>query len=123
MYSLGCFLPDDDTIRGNDQLISMVIGEEQPLIRVEKEVGPILASARSLTTVMYIISLGKSAGSCNCMIYMHVTLGVLSQHRKQGLGSLLVNSLLAHVSSIPSCQAVYLHVQASNSSAQRFYNQ
>lgn len=49
--------------------------------------------------------------------------GVLSQHRKQGYGSLLVNSLLSHVSSLPSCLAVYLHVQASNVSAQQFYNQ
>ena len=50
-------------------------------------------------------------------------IGVLSQHRKQGYGSLLVNSLLSHVSGLPSCLAVYLHVQASNVSAQQFYNQ
>ena len=48
--------------------------------------------------------------------------GVLSPHRKQGLGSLLMNTLLAHVSTLPSCRAVYLHVQASNHSAQKFYN-
>ena len=49
--------------------------------------------------------------------------GVLSQHRKQGHGTVLINSLLRHVSDLPSCQAIYLHVQASNSAAQYFYNQ
>lgn len=116
---MGCFL----TERGRDyQLISMVIGEEQPLKQVEDEVGPILASALSCTTVMYVISLGKLS-SLNYMISIHAVTGVLSQHRKRGLGSLLINSLLAYVSSQSSCLAVYLHVQASNSAAQSLYNQ
>lgn len=101
----------------------MLIAEEQPLKQVESDVGPILASASTCTTVMYVISLGKqnllSWTNAHCIPLT----GVLSQHRKQGYGSLLVNSLLTHVSTLPACLAVYLHVQASNSSAQHFYNQ
>lgn len=121
MFSLGFFLPIEDAPKG--QLVSMLIAEEQPLKQVEGDVGPILASASCSTTVMYIISLGKKCLKLNSYDERQVSTGVLSQHRKQGHGSLLINSLLQHVSSLPSCSAVYLHVQASNSSAQRFYNQ
>ena len=52
VFSLGCFS------LSNGQLVSMLIGEEQPLTQVESEVGPILASACPNSTVMYVISLG-----------------------------------------------------------------
>ena len=41
----------------------MVVAEEQPLQQIESEIGPILRSADSFTTTMYIISLGKSDNS------------------------------------------------------------
>lgn len=58
VYSLGCFLSGEGEC--NSRLVSMVIGEEQPLGQVESEVGPILASGHVSTTVMYVISLGKT---------------------------------------------------------------
>ncbi len=61
--------------------------------------------------------------SCGCGLWVWFSTGVLSPYRKQGVGALLMNSLLSHVTRLPSCRAIYLHVQASNSSAQRFYNQ
>lgn len=65
VFSLGFFSPsngDDST-----QLISMLIGEEQPLKQVESEVGPIVVSATPTTTVMYIISLGETLITLNCL--------------------------------------------------------
>ncbi len=44
---------------GYGQLIAMVIGEEQLLQQLENDVGPVLASADSTTTTMYVISLGE----------------------------------------------------------------
>ena len=58
VFSLGCF---SLAIEGNEQLVSMIIAEEQPLSQLENEVGPVLASASPKSTVLYVISLGMRA--------------------------------------------------------------
>ncbi|PIO40499.1 hypothetical protein AB205_0185560 [Aquarana catesbeiana] len=77
------------------------------LVRKDCSDGDILASSfTSDTQVAYILSLG-----------------VVKEFRKQGIGSLLLESLKSHISSTAQdlCKALYLHVLTTNSSAIRFY--
>eukprot|EP00731_Ephydatia_muelleri_P003834 Em0002g10a len=82
------------------ELVGMVIGEEQSLRHLEGEVGCVLDSAHQTSTVMYVISLGVCAG-----------------YRQRGVASFLMQSLMHHVSRIPTCDVIYLHVLSTNLSA------
>lgn len=86
------------------ELVGMVIGEEQPLHQLEGEVGCVLDSSRPTSSIMYVISLGVRSG-----------------YRKRGVASFLMQSLMCHVSHIPMCELVYLHVLATNVSAIKLY--
>ncbi|XP_063791059.1 N-alpha-acetyltransferase 60 [Pseudophryne corroboree] len=93
------------TYRG--QIVGMIVAEIKSRTKVHKEDGDILASSFcSDTQVAYILSLG-----------------VVKEFRKQGIGSLLLESLKSHISSTAQdlCKALYLHVLTTNSSAIRFY--
>ncbi|KAG8557646.1 hypothetical protein GDO81_016692 [Engystomops pustulosus] len=85
----------------------MIVAEIKSRTKVHKEDGDILASSFSSDTqVAYILSLG-----------------VVKDFRKQGIGSLLLESLKSHISSTAQdlCKALYLHVLTTNSNAIRFY--
>ncbi|PIO40502.1 hypothetical protein AB205_0185560 [Aquarana catesbeiana] len=89
------------------QIVGMIVAEIKSRTKVHKEDGDILASSfTSDTQVAYILSLG-----------------VVKEFRKQGIGSLLLESLKSHISSTAQdlCKALYLHVLTTNSSAIRFY--
>ncbi|KAL5506853.1 hypothetical protein EMCRGX_G008603 [Ephydatia muelleri] len=86
------------------ELVGMVIGEEQSLRHLEGEVGCVLDSAHQTSTVMYVISLGVCAG-----------------YRQRGVASFLMQSLMHHVSRIPTCDVIYLHVLSTNLSAIKLY--
>ncbi|KAM4023765.1 N-alpha-acetyltransferase 60 [Anomaloglossus baeobatrachus] len=89
------------------QIVGMIVAEIKSRTKVHKEDGDILASSfTSDTQVAYILSLG-----------------VVKEFRKQGIGSLLLESLKSHISSTAQdlCKALYLHVLTTNSNAIRFY--
>ncbi|KAE8579091.1 hypothetical protein XENTR_v10023902 [Xenopus tropicalis] len=91
----------------NGQIVGMIVAEIKGRTKVHKEDGDILASSFSGDTqVAYILSLG-----------------VVKEFRKQGIGSLLLESLKSHISSTAQdhCKALYLHVLTTNSNAIRFY--
>eukprot|EP00731_Ephydatia_muelleri_P003827 Em0002g3a len=69
-------------------------------LHLEGEVGCVLDSAHQTSTVMYVISLGVCAG-----------------YRQRGVASFLMQSLMHHVSRIPTCDVIYLHVLSTNLSA------
>jgi histone acetyltransferase MCC1 len=50
-----------------------------------------------------------------------MTLGILNQYRRKGLGRLLLEKCILHARGFPCCGAVYLHVITSNRGAIRFY--
>nr|XP_054524762.1 N-alpha-acetyltransferase 60 isoform X1 [Pan troglodytes] len=75
--------------------------------RLPHEDGDILASSFSVDTqVAYILSLG-----------------VVKEFRKHGIGSLLLESLKDHISTTAQdhCKAIYLHVLTTNNTAINFY--
>ncbi|XP_075422443.1 N-alpha-acetyltransferase 60 [Ascaphus truei] len=89
------------------QIVAMIVAEIKGRTKVHKEDGDILASGfPGDAQVAYILSLG-----------------VMKEFRKQGIGSLLLESLKSHISSTAQdhCKALYLHVLSTNSSAIRFY--
>ncbi|XP_037363618.2 N-alpha-acetyltransferase 60 isoform X1 [Talpa occidentalis] len=93
------------TYRG--AIVGMIVAEIKSRTKIHKEDGDILASSFSVDTqVAYILSLG-----------------VVKEFRKHGIGSLLLESLKDHISSTAQdhCKAIYLHVLTTNSSAISFY--
>ncbi|KAL4142604.1 hypothetical protein QTP88_005032 [Uroleucon formosanum] len=50
-----------------------------------------------------------------------MTLGCLSQYRRLGIGSMMVEHVLNYVESDGTFDSVYLHVQLNNDSAIKFY--
>ncbi|CAL8305271.1 unnamed protein product [Merluccius merluccius] len=88
-------------------IVGMIVAEIKGRTKVHKEDGDILASSFPVDTqVAYILSLG-----------------VVKEFRKHGIGSLLLDSLKEHISTTAQdhCKAVYLHVLTTNNNAIRFY--
>ncbi|NXS14909.1 NAA60 acetyltransferase, partial [Neodrepanis coruscans] len=85
----------------------MIVAEIKSRTKVHKEDGDILASNFPVDTqVAYILSLG-----------------VVKEFRKHGIGSLLLESLKDHISTTAQdhCKAIYLHVLTTNNTAINFY--
>jgi len=90
------------------QIIGLVVAEIKAQTKCNKEDQGLLSShfAKS-TKVAYIL-----------------TLGVVREFRRNGIATLLLNSLVDHLTKNPdgnSCKAVYLHVLTSNTVAIQFY--
>ncbi|XP_049624454.1 N-alpha-acetyltransferase 60 isoform X1 [Suncus etruscus] len=88
-------------------IVGMIVAEIKSRTKIHKEDGDILASSFSVDTqVAYILSLG-----------------VVKEFRKHGIGSLLLESLKEHISTTAQdhCKAIYLHVLTTNSAAISFY--
>ncbi|XP_055506957.1 N-alpha-acetyltransferase 60 isoform X1 [Leucoraja erinacea] len=88
-------------------IVGMIVSEIKGRTKVHKEDGDILASGFPVETqVAYILSLG-----------------VIKEFRKHGIGSLLLESLKDHISTTAQdhCKAIYLHVLTTNSTAIHFY--
>uniref|UniRef100_A0A1A7Z4X8 N-alpha-acetyltransferase 60 n=1 Tax=Iconisemion striatum TaxID=60296 RepID=A0A1A7Z4X8_9TELE len=93
------------TFRGS--IVGMIVAEIKNRTKVHKEDGDILASSFPVDTqVAYILSLG-----------------VVKEFRKHGIGSLLLDSLKEHISTTAQdhCKAIYLHVLTTNNTAIHFY--
>ncbi|XP_029400091.1 N-alpha-acetyltransferase 60 isoform X1 [Mus pahari] len=93
------------TYRG--AIVGMIVAEIKNRTKIHKEDGDILASSFSVDTqVAYILSLG-----------------VVKEFRKHGIGSLLLESLKDHISTTAQdhCKAIYLHVLTTNNTAINFY--
>ncbi|XP_054445470.1 N-alpha-acetyltransferase 60 isoform X1 [Pteronotus mesoamericanus] len=93
------------TYRGT--IVGMIVAEIKSRTKIHKEDGDILASNFSVDTqVAYILSLG-----------------VVKEFRKHGIGSLLLESLKDHISTTAQdhCKAIYLHVLTTNNTAINFY--
>ncbi|KAF5895190.1 N-alpha-acetyltransferase 60, partial [Clarias magur] len=88
-------------------IVGMIVAEIKGRTKVHKEDGDILASSFPVDTqVAYILSLG-----------------VVKEFRKHGVGSLLLDSLKEHISTTAQdhCKAIYLHVLTTNLTAIHFY--
>ncbi|KAL8175251.1 UNVERIFIED_CONTAM: N-alpha-acetyltransferase 60 [Gekko kuhli] len=88
-------------------IVGMIVAEIKSRTKVHKEDGDILASSFPVDTqVAYILSLG-----------------VVKEFRKHGIGSLLLESLKDHISTTAQdhCKAIYLHVLTTNHPAISFY--
>ncbi|XP_032825893.1 N-alpha-acetyltransferase 60 [Petromyzon marinus] len=88
-------------------IIGMIVAEIKHRTKVHREDADVLASSfPSDTQVTYILSLG-----------------VVKEFRSRGIGSLLLDSLMAHIEAATQdrCKAVYLHVLTTNAPAIRFY--
>ncbi|XP_067859273.1 N-alpha-acetyltransferase 60 isoform X2 [Heptranchias perlo] len=84
-------------------IVGMIVAE----IKSRAKDGDILATSFPIETqVAYILSLG-----------------VVKEFRKHGIGSLLLESLKDHISTTAQdhCKAIYLHVLTTNSTAIHFY--
>ncbi|XP_006824431.1 N-alpha-acetyltransferase 60-like [Saccoglossus kowalevskii] len=90
-----------------NKIVGVVVSEIKVKSRIHKEDADILAlSFPSHTQVAYILSLG-----------------VVERYRRQGIASLLLDSLISYLTSgeRANVKAVYLHVLASNNVALKFY--
>ncbi|KAH0946062.1 hypothetical protein HN011_005218 [Eciton burchellii] len=88
-------------------IIGLIVAEIKPYAMLNKEDRGILCS-----------SLGK-----NCLVGYILSLGVRRAYRRNGIASLLLEQLLAHVTAPErsSVKAVFLHVLSSNAPAILFY--
>ncbi|XP_025099383.1 N-alpha-acetyltransferase 60-like [Pomacea canaliculata] len=89
------------------RIVGLIVAELKAKSKLNKEDGDILASYYpSSMQVAYILSLG-----------------VVDDFRRNGIASLLLDSLLSYLTSkeASGCKAVYLHVLATNTVAIRFY--
>ncbi|XP_061405554.1 N-alpha-acetyltransferase 60 isoform X2 [Lethenteron reissneri] len=84
-------------------IIGMIVAE---IKHRTKDADVLASSFPSDTQVTYILSLG-----------------VVKEFRSRGIGSLLLDSLMAHIEAATQdrCKAVYLHVLTTNAPAIRFY--
>lgn len=88
-------------------IIGLIVSELKPRSRCNREDADLLASHFPPSTQLaYILSLG-----------------VISDFRRHGVASLLLDSLLSYLTSGDRhcCKAVYLHVLTANATAIRFY--
>ncbi|ESO87196.1 hypothetical protein LOTGIDRAFT_210596 [Lottia gigantea] len=91
----------------HSRIIGLIVAEIKPKVKLNKEDSDILATCFPPTVqVAYILSLG-----------------VVEEFRRNGIASLLLDSLLSHLTTkeFYNCKAVYLHVLESNGDALRFY--
>lgn len=90
------------------QIIGLIVAEIKPHANLNEEDTGILAKSFSDADVAYILSLG-----------------VLKQYRRNGIASLLLDSLLRHLTTPErkKVKAVFLHVLTTNSAAIMFYEQ
>ncbi len=65
VYSLGAF-------SGDGRLVGMVVADVQGLSVLEGEIGPILDSVQTVTTSMYILSLGESVRPVTTSVFIDV---------------------------------------------------
>lgn len=94
------------------RIIGLIVAEIKPQVQCNREDAGLLANHFSpAAQVAYIL-----------------TLGVVRECRRNGIATLLLDSLLSHLSQqqgggsgAEACKAVYLHVLASNTCAIRFY--
>lgn len=88
-------------------IIGLIVAEIKPYIKLNKEDREILCS-----------SLGKDS-----LVGYILSLGVRRAYRRNGIASLLLEQLLAHVTAPErsSVKAVFLHVLSTNSPAIQFY--
>jgi len=95
------------------RIIGLIVAELKPSGKCHKEVihfsfdqGILANHFPPGTQVAYILSLG-----------------VVTDYRRNGIASLLLDNLISHLSTAESsqCKAVYLHVLTSNTTAIRFY--
>lgn len=96
-----------------------------------------LAAVSGSKIIGMIVSEVKSRGLCNSedssilasyfpkttLVAYILSLAVVKEYRRRGIGSLLLRHLLTYLTSdeMNRCKAVYLHVLTSNSSAIEFY--
>ncbi|XP_052815392.1 N-alpha-acetyltransferase 60-like [Mya arenaria] len=91
----------------HSHIIGLIVSEIKHKSNLNKEDSDILSPAFSSTVqVAYILSLG-----------------VIVDFRKHGIGSLLLDSLLSYLTTKEccDCKATYLHVLSTNQTAIRFY--
>lgn len=91
----------------NKSIIGLLVAEIKSKARTNKEDSGILGCSYSdEAQVAYILSIG-----------------VVKEYRRHGIGSLLLDSLLSHLTTPERylCKAVYLHVLTSNMAAMQFY--
>ncbi|CAG9856319.1 unnamed protein product [Phyllotreta striolata] len=90
------------------QIIGLIVAKIKPYVHLNEEDRGILAKSLSDCDVAYILSLG-----------------VLKEYRRNGIASLLLDSLLNHLVTPErrKVKAVFLHVLTTNSAAIMFYEQ
>lgn len=101
----GRFFSLASTLQG--KIVGFIVAEIKTRLRCNKEDQDVLSPSYPYTTpVAYILSLGVSC-----------------QFRCQGVGSLLLDNLLSHLTAKDhsTCKAVFLHVLSSNVRAIQFY--
>lgn len=93
------------------QIIGLIVSEIKPQTKCNKEDQGLLASSfPKRTEVAYIL-----------------TLGVVREYRRNGIATMLLDNLIAHLTSGQgekngnTCKAIYLHVLTTNASAIQFY--
>ncbi|KAH7943815.1 hypothetical protein HPB52_011798 [Rhipicephalus sanguineus] len=90
------------------RIIGLIVAESKAQSLCNREAGLLAANFPPAAQVAYIL-----------------TLGVVRECRRNGIATLLLDSLLAHLSQQQpqsgACKAVYLHVLASNTCAIQFY--
>lgn len=92
----------------NQEIIGLIVAEIKPHTNLNEENGGILAKSLDDCDVAYVLSLG-----------------VLKQYRRNGIASLLLDSLLSHLFTPERrrVKAVFLHVLTTNTAAIMFYEQ
>lgn len=85
------------------KILGLIVAELKQGKDLNREDRDVLCESQVKFTVAYILSLG-----------------VVFSSRRQGIASLLLSSLLNHLSTLP-CKAVFLHVLTSNEAALHFY--
>ena len=113
------------------RIIGIIVADTKELCQLAKEDRDILASSfRKGTKVGYILSLGKAniffdhfIGESSGLLCILDVLGVCQEYRQQGIASLLLESLIAHLTTeaFAVVKALYLHVLTTNSKAISFY--
>ncbi len=91
--------------KSTERIIALIVAKILPLRNCNREDQRILHQRFSLT-----------ASVCYILI-----LGVVKEHRRQGLASILLENLLTKLSEYQTCKAIYLHVLYSNKHAIEFY--
>ncbi|RWS28071.1 hypothetical protein B4U80_07151 [Leptotrombidium deliense] len=89
----------------NSQIVGLIVAEIKPQLKCNAEDQGLLSKQFSKhTSVAYIL-----------------TLGVVKEHRRYGIATLLLDNFIEHLMKSRDCKAVYLHVLTTNLVAIRFY--